>query len=445
MRWNRRSFLRALGVGALGLPFAGLGRSLVGASPGAAPQRLILWPSLNGVRPDLFWPGGGGTSLVTEPIARWLDRATFVRGIGIEGSMNHFAVRAMFTGAPIADYASPDPTTPSLDQVVADHLAATAPSARRSVHLGVIPADSLEFYQLFGRSTFFFDGAGPVDYEANPVRAFDRLFGALDPSPAPAPTPHAPDARAAALALTRAELDELSARVADLPLEADKLAQHAEALAGLAGEPMGGGATMPAPPPPVVCDASPLASVEALRGALEGDDRAAYRHEHFEALFDAQVDVLARAVTCGLTRVATLQAGSADGNVIVPIDGGYPHHDTSHGDQEVFGRCQRWYATKLARLLSALDVPDPLCPDGRTVLDNACVVWLSECLPSDHSSDEVPCMIVGGAGGALARGAGITATGASNRDLLKTLAMAFGVPDAESACFGDRAIRELLA
>ncbi|MCB9593726.1 MAG: DUF1552 domain-containing protein [Sandaracinaceae bacterium] len=445
---NRRSFLRALGVSALGLPFAGLAGRLASASPSAVPKRLILWPSLNGVRPDLFWPGGGGGSLVTEPFADYLDRATFVRGIGIEGSMNHFAVRSVFTGAPIADYASPDPGVKSLDQVVADHVAATAPTARRSVHLGVIPADAIEFYQLFGRSTFFFDPT-PVDYEANPVSAFDRLFGGLGTTPTDPAEPAAPSsdarARAAALALTRAELAELSGRVAGLPLEADKLAQHGEALSRLAGEPMGGGAVMAPTTPPAVCDATRLDSVEALRGELEGNDHAAYRHELFDGLFDAQVDLLARSVTCGLTRVATLQAGSADGNVIVPIDGGYPHHDTSHGDQEVFGRCQRWYAGKFARLLRQLDVPDPLCPDGSTVLDNSCVVWMSECLPSDHSSDEVPCLYVGGAGGSLVTGTQITAAGASNRTLLKTIARAFGVADADTAHYGDAAIRELLA
>lgn len=447
MRIKRRSFLRALGVSALGLPFSGLAGRLVSASPTEAPRRLILWPSLNGVRLDLFRPGPTGASFVTEPFAEFADRTTYVRGVGIEGSENHYAVRSMFTGAPISDYAAPDPGVASLDQLVADHIAATAPTAQRSVHLGVIPADAIEFYQQFGRSTFFFDPT-PVDYEANPVRAFDRLFGGLTPG-APSepgePLPADPDVamRAAALALTRAELTDLRGRAAGAPLELEKLAQHDAALARLAGEPMGGGAVMPPPPPAATCDATTLASVEALRPELDGDDRAAYRHELFDSLFDAQIDVLARAVGCGLTRVATLQAGSADGNVIVPVDGGYPHHDTSHGDAMTFARVQRWYAEKFARLLRALDVPDPLCPEGRTVLDNSCVLWLSECLPSDHGSAEVPCLYVGGAGGALVTGAQIEATGATNRTLHKTICRAFGVDDGASAHFGDQTIAEL--
>jgi len=53
-------------------------------------------------------------------------------------------------------------------------------------------------------------------------------------------------------------------------------------------------------------------------------------------MFDAQVDNMARVLISGLSRVVTLQAGSADNDLIVPVDQGYPHHLTSHGDQPTF-------------------------------------------------------------------------------------------------------------
>src|SRR5207237_1255781 len=142
---------------------------------------------------------------------------TFVRGVDIEGSYNHMAIRAMFTGAPIADYLSPDPAVKSVDQVVADHVAATAPTRLRSLHLGVIPADSIEFYQRYGRSTFYF-APQPVDYEANPVKAFDRTFGGLGSGGGtPAPKPGAPAGKpgfdAEVLAIADAELTDLLGRV----------------------------------------------------------------------------------------------------------------------------------------------------------------------------------------------------------------------------------------
>jgi hypothetical protein len=166
---KRRSFLQ-LGLGSLAA--AALlrvpRRARAGGTP--APQRLILIPSMNGCAPEYFWPSGSTMGLATEPLAPWRDRTTFVRGVDIDGSYNHFAVRSMFTGAPINDYLAPDPTVKSIDQVVADAFQAGAPSAMRSLHLGAVPADSIEFYQLYGRSTFFFNPT-PVHYEANPVTA----------------------------------------------------------------------------------------------------------------------------------------------------------------------------------------------------------------------------------------------------------------------------------
>ncbi len=433
-RPSRRSFFK-LGVAAAAaaaIPFA-LRKHLARAAGGGAPRRLILFPSMNGAAPEHFWPSAGNPgamSLITEPLAAYQPKMTFLRGLDIEGSYNHFAVRSMFTGAPVNDYLSADPTVKSLDQVVADHFQNDAPSASRSLHLGAVPADSLELYQLYGRSTFFF-APTPVHYEANPVTAFDAIFGGLDGGSSVPVS----DYRGDVLDLTRAELADLERKVARSPREARKLDDHGTAVNAISG----GGAAVPGS-----CDASPIASVEALRGRLQGNAAAAYDYGLFGPIMDAQIDVLARAVVCGLTRVATLQAGSADGNVIVPVDGGYPHHTTSHGDPLTFARVQRWYAGKLARLLAQLDVPDPLDPSGGTVLDNSCVVWLSECQPS-HSSDDVPAFFVGGAGGALRTGQLADVQGATNKALLKTIARAMGVDDGQTGHFGGTVLSEVLA
>ena len=82
----------------------------------------------------------------------------------------------MFSGFPVANYDTAEPNVKSADQVIADHLATGATTPIKSLHLGVIPADSINYYQRYGRSTFFF-APRPVDYEANPVTAFDRVFG----------------------------------------------------------------------------------------------------------------------------------------------------------------------------------------------------------------------------------------------------------------------------
>lgn len=432
---GRRRFLQGLALAAAAAPLGSTAmRALAG--PSSPPLRLVLWPMMNGADPAHFWPSSPSAgSLVTAPLAPYADLTTYVRGVDVAGSDNHFAVRSIFTGQPVASYDTPDPRVRSLDQVIARHVDATSPTALRSVHLGARPADSYDFYQLYGRSTLFFTPEGPVDYEASPVAAYDRIFGGGTTTPGP--TEPTLDLDAEALAITEAELGDLGARVATLPSESEKIAQHLASVRALRGA-----GEMP-PPTTVSCDSSALASVEALRPALAGNAREAYKDEHFSAIFDAQVDVLARAMVCGVTRVGTLQAGSADGNVIVPVEGGQPHHNTSHGDQALFARCQAWYMEKLARFLRAIDVPDPLDPSGATVLANTCVVVMAECLPSSHSSASVPTMLIGGLGGRLRTGTIVSASGATNRHVLKAVCRAFGVDDADSSHFGDAELREV--
>jgi hypothetical protein len=442
---SRRAFVKSLGASAAALPLLQYMSS--GERAGAVdgpPLRLVLWPSLNGCAPQFFWPGQADT-ITTRPLDPYASQITYLRGLDIDGSYDHMAIRSMFTGFPIANYEAADPNVKSLDQVVRDVFQASSPSLVPSLHLGAVPAAAYEFYKLYGRSTFFFAN-GAVDYEANPVSAFDRVFGSLGSGPPqpsePGEAPAGPDPvkmRNAVLALGSAELGGLRARLSKSPLELARLEQHTGAMTKLVRDP----AVTPIPTTPVTADDSPIASVEALRAQLQGNDRAAYQDSLYERIMDAQIDIMSKALVTGVTRVATLQAGSADGNVVVPVDAGYPHHNTSHGDLRTFARVQQWYAEKFLRLLRALDVKDPLDPSGKTVLYNSAIVWLSEC-NTTHESADVPCFVAGNAGGKLATGKYVTVN-ATNKNLLRTLANVFGVPDSASSHFGGDIISELLA
>jgi hypothetical protein len=455
---TRRRLLATAGTAAAALPFLGGARAARAAS--GAPIRLVIWPSLNGAEPGYFWPNPGNLaamSQITAPLAPYQKQITFVKGVDIDGSYNHFAVRSMFTGFPIADYLSPDPTVQSVDQVVADYFQSKAPAMVKSMHLGAIPADALAYYQLYGRSTFFFSPKA-VDYEANPVTAFDRFFkgGATPGTPTPAPTPGVtPPASYEndVLNLVDAELNELGTRLKD-SAELGKIQQHRLSLQTIrpaAAMPTTPGMTTPTPPvsmPPAMMDASALASVEKLRPMLQGNAKAAYTKAYYSDIFDAQVDIMSRALVSGMTRVATLQAGSADGNPTDQPDpsgrpAGYEHHNTSHGTQDIFARCQNWYAQKFLRLLKALDVKDPLDPSGKTVLYNSVIVWLSECQPVSHDSHSVPAFIAGNAGGALKAGSFLDLKSVSSKALLQTVVQLCGAPNASH--FGGASISELKA
>lgn len=431
--FSRRALLAGAGAGLAAASLPWPLRQARGAITGP-PLRFIAWPMFNGAEDRFFLPSAGNLaamSTVTEPLKNFTKQITFVSGINMLGSNNHFAVRSMYSGASIPNYESPDPTAKSIDQLIADKFMATGPSSMHSLHLGVIPADAYSLYQLKGRSTLFF-APKPVDYEANPVTAFDKVFG----GPA-VPMTTRPDFSGEVATLLDAEMGALGNRVKASTLEAAKLQQHADALRGLRPT-TSGGVVMP---PPMA--GTPLTSVEKLRANLQGNPKAAYRNDYYSDMFDAQVDILARAIVSGLTRVGTLQAGSADGDQVDPVGPGYPHHGTSHGGQDVFSQCQKWYMTKLARLLAALDVPDPLDTTGKTVLYNTVIVVMAECLPVSHSSDGVPTMIIGGGAGMLKPGQFLSLNGATNKAIMQTVLKMAGVTAAEAPHFGTTTIAEL--
>ncbi len=440
------------------------------AAEGEIPRRLICFPMINGAPcggemgnlPDHhFWPENLSTlSLVTEPLLPYADRLTFLKGVWLDGAFNHPAIRSLYTGAFLGknDYDDPPVTVPSIDQIIADHIQkGAAPAPLRSLHLGAAPADHIGLYKG-GRSTFFFgDGGVALDYEANPVTAYDDLFGASGPvDPVLAETHKR--LREKTLGIVLGDIERLAPKVSGLDSEAQKLTHYRDAVQGmLAGGPSTSGLCVP-----------PLsAAVEALRPSLQGNAAAAYDGQYYPQIVEAQFDIMAHALICGLTRVATFQASSADNsqNAIVPVTDSagqsYALHGASHAaDQLYYAHCQRWFADQLARFLGLLNVPDPLCPAGNTVLDNSVVLWFSEAHPVDHGSHRLPMAYLGTAGGALTQGtiidhdpvpAGQIAqahhdleAGPSHKALLKTVCKAFGVPDSETTTLGDQVIAEML-
>ena len=68
--------------------------------------------------PNYFYPGGGDASAmstITEPLRKWGNLVTFIKGVNISGSVNHYAIRSMYTGGNVGSYTSPDPTLTSVD------------------------------------------------------------------------------------------------------------------------------------------------------------------------------------------------------------------------------------------------------------------------------------------------------------------------------------------
>ncbi len=394
------------------------GGSKLSGVKGGSPLRLVCWPLMNGAEDNYFYPkspDASTLSTITEPLRKYAPLVTFIKGLDIAGAVNHYAVRSSYSGGSVGSYTSPDPVLKSVDQLLADSIAGSAaPTSLKSVHLGVIPADDIGSYHR-GQNIFFY-APQPVDYEANPVTAYDKLFGGGAASMA---KPAGADFTTDVLDIADAEMNDLGARMVGATSEINKLSLHRDALKTVRA-----GLTMPTMQP--VMTTGPLPSVEKLRPQLLNKAADAYKSAYFSDMFDAQLDIMARVLVTGMSRVVTLQAGSADNDMIVPVGRGYPHHVTSHGDQATFSMVQNYYFGKMARLLASLDVPDPLAP-GATVLDNTLIVMIAECLPVSHSSSNVPALLVGKLGGKVSPGKVIGAEGATNKTLMSTVLKAFGV------------------
>ena len=133
---------------------------------------------------------------------------------------------------------------------------------------------------------------------------------------------------------------------------------------------------------------------------------ADYRDE----VTSAHIDVMVGGLSCGTSRVGTLQIGrSADQVVIKSVSASRNPHDCAHryGNVAEWRESRRWYVQKVKYLLDQLArYPDPDVPTDN-LLDHTLVVFTSEMADGapEHMQD-VPVTLIGGASGLLKSGSG---------------------------------------
>jgi hypothetical protein len=165
---------------------------------------------------------------------------------------------------------------------------------------------------------------------------------------------------------------------------------------------------------------------------------------NFPAVGKLQMDLLAMALACDLTRVGTIQWEQSVGNVrFTWVDPAITrgHHDMSHDGDSVTDTMEQltkiniWYMQQLNYLLDALNNIKET--DGTSVLDNTLVVCVNELSRGNiHSHDKMPYVLAGGAGGALRTGRFLTYKSVSHNNLLVSCMNMMGVA---GNTFGDPA------
>jgi hypothetical protein len=379
---SRRKLLRGAGGIAIALPFLdAMSPRRARAAEEGGPKRLLTYFTENGVVEREWFPQGDVKNFtfgqILQPLEAWKSNLILFDGIdtvcdGSNGGGGHQRGKTgCFTAQPNVNGRA---LGISVDQLIANQIGTTTKfkSIEASVWIKGILRDGVYY-------------TGPqqvIVTEDDPALLFARLF--TDPLPVSAAAPGDPNG-AADLARLRAKkqsiidrtLEEYR-RVAGVvgPGDRQRLEAHMEAIRSLE-QGLGGGSAMPSqsckkPDPPVAMD--------------------------FIASGKAQMDLLALALACDLTRVASLQWRSS----YVPfswVGVDIAHHDLSHqqgnaGADAKLTKVAQWFAGQTAYLLGLLkSFPDAA---GGTLLDNTLFYWPNELATGTHRHTRSPFLIATG-------------------------------------------------
>ncbi|MBL8938026.1 MAG: DUF1552 domain-containing protein [Archangium sp.] len=413
---SRRLVLRAAGV-SLALPW------LEAFAQGASPRRFVTVFSPNGTVLDAWAPTrtpmGWALSAILTPLAPFqskvlvplqvdLKTAATGPGDGHQRGMGHlWTARALQSSSLFGNvgWAS----GPSIDQVVAASIGTE--TALRSLELGVMVTESTVLSRMSYSPAGF-----PLAPESDPRAVFERLFGAADPLEAARRRAN----RKSVLDAVLGEFDALRPRVsvadrAVLEAHADTIREVERRIDAVIAP----SATCVRPSEPVT---------------PTGPDA-------FPQLGALQTDLLALALACDLTRVASLQWSRSASPVVHRWSGvTTEHHELSHHtDDDASARADvatihRWYAEQFARLLAKLESTP--AGGGASLLDQSVIIWGNELGQGNtHSHRAVPFVVAGGGGGTLRSGL-LETNGGSHAELLLACAQAAGAP---LTTFGDPA------
>lgn len=419
---GRRTVLRgALGV-ALGLPWLEAMAPRKARAEATPIKRFVVMFSPNGTLPELWTPSGGETdfslSPILSPLADHRDDLVIIQGLdqqggggdahqnGIGGALTGTALNpGPFGGvqAPPAGWAS----GPSVDQRVADVIGGETklPSLELGVQVGA--ADN------WGRMCYRASNQ-PLPPEDDPAAVYARVFAELHTDPAVLAAQRA--RRESILDTVLGEYQRLQSELG--AADRQRLDAHVTAVREIELR---------------LTKQAALGGPACSDPVLEPLDAQA--NDSFPDVGALQMDLLAMAFACDITRVASLQwSRSVSQTRFTWLGIQEGHHDLSHlGDEDLAGvdkltRIDQWYAEQFAGLIARLKA----IPEGDgTVFDNTLLLWVNELAKGNtHSRKDAPYVLAGSAGGALATGRFLRYEGDQpHNDLLVSLLQAMGLSD----------------
>lgn len=427
-RLNRRQLLAGASGVAVALPL--MGSLSARAQTVAVPKRLLIMYTPNGVIPDAWWPTSTSETnfelgSIHQPLAPFKSRLLLFTGVDLTvaltgpGGLHQRGIGGLFTGQRLQEgtqFVDGCGQTAgwangiSVDQEVARHIGQSTPYT--SLELGVRALDN----DVQGRISYAGPGK-PLPPMNDPREVFDRLFGTTEPSGNPAD--EVLFRRRSVLDSVKSQFNSLRPR---LSVEDRAVADaHLELVRDVERR-LAQGITTAGPGKTQACQAP--YRPEAMDPASELS---------MPMVADLEMDLLAMAFACDLTRVASFMISTALNRIRYPfLESTGEGHNLSHaGVSDTVAKTERirrqtWHASRLAYLLTRLQEFKEA--DGTTVLDNTLVLWGNEVsLGYTHAHTNIPFLIAGGSWH-FRTGRHLTYPGVSHGDLLVSVLNAMGVP-----------------
>lgn len=434
--FSRRRFLRGLGV-TMALPWM---ESLTvwgdqSASPepaSEAPVRLCVTFSGNGFHSKEWWATGEGKQMelgrVLSPLAEFRDRMIFVRGLYHEqarkGNIHSSQTGNMLSGAPIASGGEIRSGT-SFDQVLAQTYGRTTkvPSLVLACETSN-PSVHKNYSMLYSSHISWSSPTTPTPLELYPALAFDRLFkdqaSPEDKSVLDAVLADARQLRSLISHSDQLKLDEYLESVRDV--------EKRIADAGQRGQLQGWRPTLEQPNINRPADGIPQDIAEHIR---------------------LMIDILVLGFQTDATRITTLKLNNDHSALRFPnlasveqqghgID--YMiHHLLSHSDGEDWLKVNQFFMEQIAYLARKLD---SIQEGSHTLLDNTMLMHCSSMMAGAlHNNDQLPVILLGGAGGRLKGGRVLDYSQHSERQLCRLFLSMMDKMDVRLEQFGDASSR----
>src|SRR6188474_1523960 len=389
-KFSRRTFLRGVGV-TMALPWMESltvwGDTPVVAKPASeAPVRLAVLFSGNGFHSKEWWAKGEGNQMelgkVLAPLTEFRQKMLFIRGLyneeALKGNIHSSQTGNLLSGAPLASGGEIRSGT-SIDQLLAQRYGRETKVP--SLVLGCEksnPSVHKNYSMLYSSHISWSSPTTPTPLEIYPALAFDRLFkdevSRGDKSVLDAVLDEAKDLRHHISANDQRKLDEYLDSVRDVEQRIEN--------AGKKGELQGWRPTLEKPNIPRPADGIPQDIAEHMR---------------------LMSDILVLAFQTDTTRICTLKLNNDHSSLRFPNLGvDYMiHHLLSHSDTEDWLKVNQFFISQLAYIATRLR---SIQEGPRTALDNTMLMFCSSMLTGNHNADQLPVIVLGGAGGRIKGG-----------------------------------------